>query len=532
MSLKTRLIFLQVPITLMVVAVSLIAWKALNIDTRDLLVGVEVRQLSLELELTGLKIERAFRNYENDKKNNTEKVELVKTLLTERKQILEKYGVWVHSGEVFQRLTVLSDFLQKEVTSVEEKMIFLAETKNGEGISVILQNEYLPLVSKESEMMPSREISSEQGSRVEVDHVFSVMRHSAYLIIFSLIFGNLVLGAAIWLLATRLSHYLMNVIGNLKSASKEIGQATQTVSSTSVELSSTSTQQSSALVETSAALTQMSAMVSKTAENSKTSSQKSEQSLALAFCGKTVIEELTRSVDEIQKSNEHVTEEIQLNNKKFNTITRLISEVREKTKIINDIVFQTKLLAFNAAIEAARAGEVGKGFAVVADEVAELSEKSGAAANEISKMLEDSIKKIGVIIDDSAKQIDQLMAESKEKILLGKGVGVRCTTLFDDILNAIESVFMTASEIATATEEQSKGVHEITRAMDEMTQGLTRNSTLSESVAVVGQQLAEKSIVLENTVLEISKLTSGAKPLAPKSEVIQVNTVEAVLKAA
>ena len=59
-------------------------------------------------------------------------------------------------------------------------------------------------------------------------------------------------------------------------------------------------------------------------------------------------------------------------NKEIQEIVKVIAEIGNKTKVINDIVFQTKLLSFNASVEAARAGENGKGFAVVAEEVGKL----------------------------------------------------------------------------------------------------------------------------------------------------------------
>ncbi|MHA0111674.1 methyl-accepting chemotaxis protein, partial [Klebsiella pneumoniae] len=77
-------------------------------------------------------------------------------------------------------------------------------------------------------------------------------------------------------------------------------------------------------------------------------------------------------------------------NSQLQSISNIIGEISAKTNIINDIVFKTQLLSFNASIEAARAGQHGRGFAVVAEEVGNLAQMSGNAAKEIRALLEDS----------------------------------------------------------------------------------------------------------------------------------------------
>ena len=75
-------------------------------------------------------------------------------------------------------------------------------------------------------------------------------------------------------------------------------------------------------------------------------------------------------------------------------------EISKITKFLEDIAFQTNILALNASVEAARAGAAGKGFAVVA----ERSEKSGRKKRDFSKRTTEIIQVSGIAIDKGVKR--------------------------------------------------------------------------------------------------------------------------------
>ncbi|HVK62200.1 MAG TPA: methyl-accepting chemotaxis protein [Bdellovibrionales bacterium] len=290
--------------------------------------------------------------------------------------------------------------------------------------------------------------------------------------------GSLATGILGFSISSSLSRLLGSIAESLTGGAQEVASAASQISATSEELSSSTTEQAAALQETAASVEEMSAMIKKSSDNSAHSKKLADSSAAAAHRGQQVVTEMIEAIKAIDESNRDIAE-----------VVKVIADIDQKTKVINDIVFKTQLLSFNASVEAARAGEHGKGFAVVAEEVGNLAQLSGSAAGEISKLLEDSVAKV-----------QKLIETNQSKVEIGLSVSQRCEKVLEEIVTDIQGVNTMSGEIATATNEQSRGVAEITKAMTQLDQVTQQNATASQQAASAAESLSGQAELLRNSV--------------------------------
>lgn len=247
------------------------------------------------------------------------------------------------------------------------------------------------------------------------------------------------------------------LVSEIKDSSEIITLAAQEIAAGNNDLSNRTEEQSDSLKKTA---TNMEEFMVTVRQNSKSANHANE----LARVSSNIAQTGVKAVNQVVSTMEGINE----SSKK---IVDIIS-------VIDGIAFQTNILALNAAVEAARAGEQGRGFAVVATEVRSLAQRAAAAAGEIKNLISDSV----------------------EKVEDGSILVVKAGKTMEEILNSIEGVTNTISEITTASDEQSKSIIQVNSALSHMDDVTKQNAALVGQAASSAHSLEQQTSNLTATV--------------------------------
>jgi len=316
------------------------------------------------------------------------------------------------------------------------------------------------------------------GSGIYVDDVVAQLKAMVLVVLgVSVLVAILsVIGAVV--MARSIANPIQYVVSELVGGASQVAGAAAQISTASQSLAQGASEQAASLEETSAASEQITSISHKNADTSRAAAATMADTGVFVGDANRKLDEMTRCMHAINSSGDK--------------IIRII-------KVIDEIAFQTNILALNAAVEAARAGEAGMGFAVVADEVRNLAQRCATAAGETTLLIEESVS--------TSKLGSTRLAEVAAAVA--------------GITERTDKMKVLVDEIHVGSQEQARGIEQVSGAITQMQQVTQRNAAAAEESASAGEELAAQSQTMKSAIQHLEELVQRDQTMGARKAAIQ-----------
>lgn len=250
---------------------------------------------------------------------------------------------------------------------------------------------------------------------------------------------------------------LSDTLQQISQAAKQVADGSEQISSGAQMLASGASLQACSIEELASAINNISKHVSENEHNANDARVQTSEAGTQVALSNEQMQELIGAMKRISEKSSHIGEII---------------------KTIEDIAFQTNILALNASVEAARVGEAGSGFAVVAKEIRNLADKTAMAS----------------------KNTAELIRETALAVETGERAAYTTADSLAHVVEKTKQVVMTVDKIADASRYQSDSITQITVEVEQISSVVQSNSATSEELAAASEELSSQAQVLEGLI--------------------------------
>ena len=255
----------------------------------------------------------------------------------------------------------------------------------------------------------------------------------------------------------RIKNKLSDVLSQIHTSSAQIAAGSSQVSDGAQALAQGATEQASSVQELAATVHDISQNVDETADVSRQSRSRAEEAGGQVMQSNEMMLQMTTAMAEITEFSKKIG----------NIITT-----------IEDIAFQTNILALNASVEAARAGEAGKGFSVVAGEIRRLASQTTAASKLTAELIEKNAKAVDTGMTAAASTAETM----KESV------------------DGARQVNSMVDKISGVCVQQADAIAQVRKSIELISEIVQGNSATSEESAAASEELSAQALVLKEMV--------------------------------